>query len=392
MSSFHIHCWLYYYFIIRLTYSESLSVLPSYDHTPRRTNHFPGLFIFGYGNVGSAICRNILFPTTDLSAPSTSYPAFTHIYASARSINNIPLESPTGITFVSITDTAQLESCLSTSSHILITIPPMMNENIPLNTNLTHNSYKDAILDSDISNMIPSSSWIGFLSTTGVYGNHDNEWVDESNTTIQGGVGGGTVTKAHAFLDVEQRWKKKAMSIHATLRIFRCAGIYGNHASALHTILKTGFHEDPKSQVLTSRIHIQDVARAILTSMNQYNRDTHRDIDMLSSQLGSEENYDIYNLSDDEPASRYDVFTYASTLLLSQGWVLPTRNATTITVTTNTTLVKTSERQKRRLQESKRVMNKKMKDQLLGNQGLTYKTYREGLLSILQYIRHQSIS
>lgn len=333
-----------------------------------KKNH---LFIFGlHGNLGSKIAQECI---------SSSY--FDSVGGSVRSFHGdspfgsgIPLEE---------NNRAEIQSFLRNATHVLVTIPP-----IQANYEQNNTSYRNIILDNqnddgeDYSKSIRSGSWVGFISTTGVYGDHGGEWVNESSEA-RALVG----SKAKAFLDTEEQWRQCAIESGFDLSIFRCAGLYSNNASALHTVLKHGVSSISGSSKVagedavesyTSRIHIDDVARAIISSMNKHTRD----IENQELFTLGDSSTEVYNLADDLPAPRSQVMTYArNTIVSSHDHYRILKSAHSFGKADS--IRRSSERSSRRSRENKRIQNAKMKKDLLPDGKLVFPTYREGLEFIL---------
>ena len=215
-------------------------------------------------------------------------------------------------------------------SHLLVTIPP--------------NDAMDKVMES-LRRNLPRRTWIGVVSTTGVYGNHNGAWVDEESPLLCSDP-----SSAFRFCCYEQKWVELAKENNWTLAIFRCAGLYGPNRSALHTMWRRGY-SPPSQDGVTNRIHESDVARAIVSGMRQ-------------SSTG------VFNLSDDVPEKRSVVSAYAAKLFQSIHVDLP-----------SATTERTSERSRRRTSEHKLVSNKRMKQELISE--LMFPSYESGLLSIL---------
>jgi len=165
-------------------------------------------------------------------------------------------------------------AALAGATHVLGSVPPDANG--------------DAVLDHhgrDIAAM-GGSAWVGYLSTTGVYGDRDGGWVDEDSTLEPTGERGRRRVAA------ERAWQGLA-----PVHIFRLAGIYGPGRNAIATMLAgTAKRIDKPGQVF-SRIHVADIATVLETSMARPHPRR------------------IYNVCDDDPASPADVIAYASALL-----------------------------------------------------------------------------
>ena len=286
-------------------------------------------------------------------------------------------------------------------------------------------NYTDPILDNptlfnsiihqhENENENACGAWIGYVSTTGVYGNHDGNWVNESSATLceEG-------TKARAYLDIERRWMElELQNEYRNVSIFRCAGLYGDRFSALHTVRKKGVVSGSGSgsgsasasasgselsnsgngqEALTSRVHLIDVGRAIVAGMG-----LKREGESESSSKG------IFNLVDSLPAARSEVMGYASNLLLNAGISIPSTtkegsNPNGIAQVPISVSRPLSERRRRRSNDRKKVSNQKMLSDLLhdsdsdsadsgsadsdsdsDSSGLMFPSYREGLKHVMQ--------
>ncbi len=344
---------------------------------PEESSHnSDNLIIFGNGNVAKAVLDILTSQTSSLSSIPTRN--FNTIYCTYRTSCPTSLQSKnkSSISYIQFNEASKV---VNECSYILVTIPPTVHEG---------GTYADPILDDNenlgVLDNIPSDAWIGYVSTTGVYGNHNNSWVDESSPTLCT-----PGSKAFAYLDIERRWKEQidndelfeSTSIPYRRRgfVFRCAGLYGDNFSALHTVLKSGVSDDflqkqehekkGRYEGLTSRVHLEDVGRAIVASMGD---------DIIIPPSPSHEsstiNYDIVNLADSLPARRSEVMYHANQLLLNS----------TVTVSFKSEKAVMSERRRRRKRDRKRVMNDKMRSILNTYSGLKYPSYVEGLKSILE--------
>jgi nucleoside-diphosphate-sugar epimerase len=246
---------------------------------------------------------------------------------------------------------------LADTTHVLVTIPARAvgGEDTGL----------DAVFDAVCQGM-PPGCWLGLVSTTGVYGNYDGDWVTEESE-CRPHVDTST---ARQFVEYEAAWCRRATDYGHHLSIFRCGGIYGPGRSAMHTVFQKGMPAPPaptpnKPPVmdLTNRIHEHDLAAAVVASM-------------LLEQDDALPACEIYNLADDQPESRRVVLEYASDLLKSINVPVETRSSVVAAEGTST-----SGRAVRRRTDHKRVSNQKMKDVLLPC--LKYPTYKEGLEAIL---------
>lgn len=167
-------------------------------------------------------------------------------------------------------DTDAVTAAIAASTHILSSVPP--------------DGAEDPVLvryGARLGNA--AAQWVGYLSSTGVYGDAGGAWVDEA-TPVAGRRGNRNAADA--------AWQE----IHPQARIFRLPGIYGPGRSALDRVAEGLAHRIILPGQVFSRIHVDDIATAVAASMEQ-------------GPPG------IYNLADDLPAPQNDVVTHAALLL-----------------------------------------------------------------------------
>ncbi len=133
--------------------------------------------------------------------------------------------------------------------------------------------------------------WIGYLSTNGVYGDHDGAWVDEWAALKA------TSPRAKARIRAEADWTAWAHAYEAPLVIFRLPGIYGPGRSSFDAIRAGRAQRILKEGQVFSRAHVDDIAAALESSINDPG-------------AGG-----LFNIADDEPAPPQDVVAYACELL-----------------------------------------------------------------------------
>ncbi len=221
-------------------------------------------------------------------------------------------------------------------THIIISVPPTEIGDPVLNE---FGNY--------LAEISPTLQAIGYLSTTGVYGDHKGEWVYESSESHNLG------TNAKKRLAAEKSWQDFSRSYAIPLFIFRVSGIYGPYRNALQQ-LKAGkaFSVFKKDQVF-SRIHVEDLAKVIKSALFQ------------------PEKAGIYNVSDNESASNIAVDNFAAKLL---GIEAPPHQ---LFEQANLSVMA-----REFYQSNKRVSNSKMRN-ILGVE-LSYPDYREGLTSLFE--------
>ena len=261
-------------------------------------------------------------------------------------------------------DVEYLAELSQTCTHLLVTVPPSSTSKLEADSSVFLDSVFDAVTEA-----LPTSSWVGVLSTTGVYGNHDGSWVTEESECKS------STGTAARYVEYEQAWKDRARKNSVRLTIFRCSGIYGPTRSALHTVYRSGvaapsIESNYTPDDITNRIHVSDLAAAVIASMMMMEGEW----SSANKRLPTEDNKcSIYNLSDDLPASRFEVMAYAKELFRSVH----------VTVPAASKVMASGGRAQRRSTDKKRVSNDKMKKYLFRNTAMTYPTYKEGLGSIL---------
>ena len=214
------------------------------------------------------------------------------------------------------------------ADHILLSIAPINGTDIVIK-NLKHHFKSNKF------------KWITYLSATSVYGNHNGKWVDENSETKP------TSPNGIERLKVEKEWMQLANKYDLPFQIFRLSGIYSNQYNILKRLKSGEAKIINKKNHFFSRIHVEDIANVLSSSLNNFKKK------------------EIYNISDNQPASAEEVAMYGVKLL---GIDRPQ------TIEINE--IK-SEMLKNFYKDSKKVDNKKMKE--FFNHKLKYPTYVEGL-------------
>lgn len=133
--------------------------------------------------------------------------------------------------------------------------------------------------------------WVGYFSTTGVYGNRDGDWVDETSDLRPGS------DRSKRRVDAERAWLDWGDRHGIAVQIFRLPGIYGPGRSAVDQVKAGTARRISKPGHVFSRIHVEDIATVVAASIAQ------------------PEPGGIYNVCDDEPAAPSDVTAYVYELL-----------------------------------------------------------------------------
>jgi len=186
-------------------------------------------------------------------------------------------------------------------------------------------------------------AWVGYLSTTAVYGDHQGAWVDETTPVNPQSA------RACQRVLAEEQWLATGLPVH----IFRLAGIYGPGRGPFEKVRDGSARRIIKPGQVFSRIHVEDIAETLLASMAQPNPGA------------------IYNVCDDNPAPPEDVLSHAAQLLgLPEPPAVPYDQA------------EMSPMARSFYAESKRVRNDRIKSEL--GVRLSYPDYRAGLAALLR--------
>lgn len=280
------------------------------------------LFVFGLGYVGDAFADALRARGWEIAA-------------TARDAVQAEKLRAQGILPADPSDRDAMAAALTGVNAILVTAPPSPDGCPALEAIIPALAQAQAYPD-----------WIGYLSTTGVYGDFDGRWVFETSPLKAQSVEGARRVGA------ERDWQEVARGMGLTLAAFRLPGIYGPGRSALDRLRAGEGRRIVKAGQVFSRIHVEDIVTGLLASLDR-------------PRAGG-----VYNLVDDEPAPPQDVMEHAARLL---GVPVPPDlpfNELGLSPAT-----------RRFYAENKRVSNALAKAELGWRP--KYATYREGLAAIL---------
>ena len=277
------------------------------------------LLSLGHGYSARALARLLL-------------PQGWRILGTTRSADMADALAETGVEPVLWEERAVREA-LAQATHLLVSAGPDERGDPSLNL------IGDAIAEraSDI-------YWVGYLSTTGVYGDHHGAWVDETTPLTPG------TERGEQRVEAEAAWG----AIHGLpLHVFRLAGIYGPGRGPFAKVRAGKARQIIKRGQVFSRIHVDDIAQVLAASIERPNPGA------------------VYNVCDDEPAPPQDVIAHAAELLnLPEPPKVEFRKA------------EMSEMARSFYAESKRVSNERIKAEL--GVELKYPDYRAGLQALLE--------
>ena len=199
-------------------------------------------------------------------------------------------------------DVEAIEAMVERATHVITTVPPTRAE--------TGEGWRDPVYDAFARTLRAArrddagrrrTRFVGYCSTTAVYGDHEGRWVDE--TSARRAASGTAKTRR----DAEERWSALAAAANGELKVvsYRLGGIYGPGRNALETVKRraTGERESARqraraSRAYTSRVHVRDAVNLIAATMR-----------------AGEAASDAYNVVDDFPMSRRDAVAFAERLV-----------------------------------------------------------------------------
>jgi len=285
------------------------------------------IFCFGFGQVAKNFIKKIHSKNLKVKLTVTSREK-----SKKKSFDDLDYES---FQFSENSFDKKLIENLKSSNHILISIAPVDGEDIVIK-NFQH------ILENS------AAKWITYLSATSVYGNHNGNWVDEKSKTNP------TSTNGMNRLNAEKNWLNLAKK-NLPIQILRLSGIYSNQSNILKRIREGNAKIVNKKNQFFSRIHVEDIANILFESLLKFKAT------------------EIYNVSDDKPASTEEIILYGSKLLNFE------KPETVELSSIENEMIKNF------YKDSKKVNNQKMKQ--FFNYKLKYPTYVEGL----NYIHNNTI-
>lgn len=229
----------------------------------------PALFVFGYGYSAEVLGRRLMARGWQVAG-------------TCRDAGKAARLGQDGCTPFLFDGTAPLthegRAWLARASHLLVSIPPGEAGDPAL---VRHGE--------DIA-AAPDLAWIGYLSTTGVYGDHGGAEVDENTVPTP------RTDRARRRLAAERAWLELGARTGKAVHVFRLAGIYGPGRNPFVALREGRARRIDLPEHLSSRIHVEDIARVLAASM-------------AHPRGGA-----MYNVCDDEPASPAAVTEFAARL------------------------------------------------------------------------------
>ncbi|PQM56641.1 MAG: NAD(P)-dependent oxidoreductase [Rhodobacteraceae bacterium] len=286
------------------------------------------LLIFGFGYCADSLLLNLRNKRWKINVVT-------------RNIEKINGLRKRGVVAFQWFEKKKIQNSIQKASNILITVPPV--------------GFSDPVKEnfSELFSELPANSKLVYLSSTGVYGDHRGNWVDEKSTLDP------KTSLGVSRLNAEKIWQKVSNELGLTLIILRLAGIYGSGRSPIDKLKKGKVTVVRKPGVLFSRIHIDDIVEIISLSLEKNG---------ISG---------VYNVCDNKPESSENVMQEACRLL---GYKCPEAIPIEKLNLSKTALDFYS--------ESKKVSNKKLLEDF--SYQMIHPDYFSGLEEILAKVRNNS--
>ncbi len=220
-------------------------------------------------------------------------------------------------------------------THIVISVPPDVDG--------------DPVFDIHGQDLaaLENLEWVGYLSTTAVYGDQDGKWIDETAETHP------MTRRGTQRLKAERQWQSLYLQEGLPLHTFRLSGIYGPGRSALDAVRSGTARRIEKPGHAFNRIHVEDIAQVLIASMNKPNPGA------------------IYNLADDQPSPSHEVIQFTCNMIgIASPPLLPYDQAGVAPIVQSF------------YKENKRIRNDKIKSEL--GVDLIHPDYRSGLQACME--------
>lgn len=240
------------------------------------------LFVFGYGYSASHYVRRL--PPSNVVGVTVR---------GSDKAESLSAASVPAFVFDGETFDEGIAEALAEATHILVSVPPGHKAPPEARVGGANAPEGDPVLKvfgETIADHCPALRWIGYLSTVGVYGDHDGRWVDEETPVDPGS------DRSKARVVAENDWQALAKRRGVPLAILRLSGIYGPGRNQFESLKAGKAKRLIKPGQVFNRIHVEDIAGSLEL--------------LASNTVGG-----IFNVTDDEPAPPQDVVAYAADIL-----------------------------------------------------------------------------
>jgi nucleoside-diphosphate-sugar epimerase len=282
----------------------------------------PRLFCFGLGYTALALARRLMPEGWQVAGTTRTVDRQVRLAADGIRAHLFGRDQPL----------RDAPAALAGATHLLTSIPP--------------DEAGDPVLDHHLADLRGCAAlhWVGYLGTTGVYGDRGGDWVSEGDAAAP------TMPRTRRRAAAEECWRASGLPVH----IFRLAGIYGPGAgrNALDAVRTGTARRIVKPGQVFGRVHVDDI------------------VQVLRASIARPDPGAVYNVADDEPAPPQDVIAFACELLgVAPPPEVPYEEA------------ELSPMARSFYADNRRISNARIKREL--GVSLRYPSYREGLRAIL---------
>ncbi|MGL5448147.1 MAG: SDR family oxidoreductase [Rhabdaerophilum sp.] len=227
------------------------------------------LLILGFGYSASAFAKEV----------RNDFASVTVTARSNEKVERLRAQGWNALGFDGASSNPDIETALGHATHLLVSAPPSEAGDPSLN------ALETTLMQArDLRRVL-------YLSTVGVYGDHEGAWVDEESPLRP------VSFRSLQRVAAEQAWQGFAARKGVDLGIFRLSGIYGPGRSAIDNLRAGTARRIIKPGQVFNRIHVADIAGALTAAIRHKGA------------------LDLYNLTDHEPAPPQDVVEFAAGLL-----------------------------------------------------------------------------
>ncbi|GGA79839.1 NAD(P)-dependent oxidoreductase [Brucella endophytica] len=227
------------------------------------------IFLFGAGYSAQAFARRMAGEAERIDGTTRSEEKFANLNEAGITPHLFDGETPS----------TELLDRLAHSTHVVISISPGEEGDPAV-----------ALVEEALRRPDNTIRWIGYLSTVGVYGDHQGRWVDEATPCAP------TSRRSRERVEAEQAWMRLGEEHGIPLAILRLSGIYGPGRNAFVNLTRDTARRIVKPEQVFNRIHVDDIAGSLRF--------------LAGTNAGG-----VYNITDDEPSPPQDVVAYAAELM-----------------------------------------------------------------------------
>lgn len=239
------------------------------------------IWIVGYGNIGRRVAS--LYQSKGIQTSVTTRSKET---LKQSKLNNNDISHATTLFFMDLDQPIEtpIIPSIITQANIFYFVPPPREGRL------------DTRIDNFLRNVKEQAQQVVLISTTGVYGDCNGAWVDESQPLKP------TADRAWRRVDAEQQLKKWGATYDKRTIVLRVPGIYAKDKLPIARLQNGLPIVKQEESPWTNRIHADDLAMICYQAMNQL---IQKKTDKKAMSIHKHE---IYNVSDGHPSTMAEYF------------------------------------------------------------------------------------